>query len=217
MLALLRHSALQLEYIPLEGSNLTLLCDTSTGKHRPIVPTDWRRPVFDAVHNLSHPSIRTTCKLMTSKFVWKGMAKQVRTWAKECLACQRSKIQRHTKAPLKEFAVPSRRFEHINIDLVGPLPPCRGMTHLLTIVDRFTRWPAAIPLSQTDSTSCARALIANWISQFGMPTDISSDRGPQFTSQLWTAISEQLGIQLHHTTSYHPQANGLLMIFYNNF
>jgi hypothetical protein len=49
-----------------------------------------------------------------------------------------------------------------------------------------------------------------------MPTDISSDRGPQFTSQLWTAISEQLGIQLHHTTSYHPQANGLVERFHRH-
>ena len=45
-------------------------------------------------------------------------------------------------------------------------------THLLTIVDRFTRWPEAIPLNDTSTGSCARAWITNWISRFGLPSDI---------------------------------------------
>ena len=96
------------------------------------------------------------------------------------------------------------------MDLGGPLPPSNGFTHLLTVIDRFSRWPEAIPLSDTASTSCAQALIFLWIARFGIPLDIPSDRGSQFTSQLCTSISWLLGTQLHHTTSYHPQANGLI-------
>ena len=44
----------------------------------------------------------------------------------------------------------------------------------------------------------------------GVPADMTSDRGPQFVSRLWQAISQYLGTQLHPTTSYHPQANGLV-------
>uniref|UniRef100_A0AAV2KH15 Reverse transcriptase RNase H-like domain-containing protein n=1 Tax=Knipowitschia caucasica TaxID=637954 RepID=A0AAV2KH15_KNICA len=56
-------------------------------------------------------------------------------------ASGRAKVHRHTKAPLEPFVVPERRFDHVNIDLVGPLPPSRGFTYLLTMVDRTTRWP----------------------------------------------------------------------------
>ena len=52
-------SSLQVEDIPF-GEEITLLCDTSTGRDRPIVPDSWRRQVFDLVHGLSHPSVRTT-------------------------------------------------------------------------------------------------------------------------------------------------------------
>ena len=181
---------LRLQHLPFGNRGSTLLCDISTGTPRPVVPPSWRKCVFEAVHNLSHPGIRATRRLMAGKFVWPGMNKQVGEWAKSCIQCQRSKVSRHVHAPLQRFEVPHRRFDHIHVDLVGPLPPSHGFTHLFTIVDRFTRWPEAIPLSDISTTSCARALISNWIARFGVPMDISSDRGPQFTSQVWTAMAE---------------------------
>ena len=46
--------------------------------------------------------------------------------------------------------------------------------------------------------------------------DMSSDRGSQFTSRLWASISQLLGTKLHHTTAYHPQANGLVERFHRH-
>ena len=99
---------------------------------------------------------------------------------------------------------------------MGPLPPSSSFTHLLTVIDCFSRWPEAIPLNDTTSASCAHALIFHWIARFGIPLDILSDRGPQFTSQLWTSISRLLGTQLCHTTAYHPQSNGLVERFHRH-
>ena len=175
-----------------------------------------RRLVFDNLHGLSHPSIRATQKLISTRFVWKGMRKNIAAWAKTCIACQKSKVNRHTRAPLQPIKMPDKRFQHIHIDLVGPLPAANGFTHLLTIVDRFTRWPEAIPLKSTDTETIADAFTQQWIARFGIPLDISSDRGAQFTSQLWAQIAAHLGIQLHHTTAYHPQANGLVERFHRH-
>ena len=112
--------------------------------------------------------------------------------------------------------LPSRRFEHVNIDIVGPLPPSRGFTYLFTIVDRFTRWPEAVPMSDMSASSCARALISAWISRFGVPSEISSDRGAQFTSSLWAAVAQLLGTKHSRTTAYHPQSNGLVERFHRH-
>lgn len=209
-------TSLKFQDIPVGNTGLTLLCDVSTGKQRPVVPQSWRRRVFDTVHNLSHPSVRTTCRLLTSKFIWHGISRQVKEWAKSCLDCQRAKVQRHTRAPLTPIAVPSHRFDHIHVDLVGPLPPSQGFTHLFTVVDRFTRWPQAIPLADTSAKSCACALLNQWVARFGLPSDITSDRGPQFTSRLWAAVAELYGSNLHPTTAYHPQANGLVERFHRH-
>ncbi len=201
-------TALRLEDVVFDRANATLLCDVSTNQPRPIVPAGWRRRVFDAIHGLSHPGVKATAKLVGAKFVWLGLKKDVRAWAGACVACQRAKVQRHTKAPLAPFVVPEKRFDHVNVDLVGPLPPSHGFTHLLTMVDRTTRWPEAIPLSSTTSAEVARAFIMSWVARFGTPSDITSDRGPQFTSELWTAVAEHLGVKLHRTTAYSPQGNG---------
>ena len=57
------------------------------------------------------------------------------------------------------------------------------------------------------ASSCADALIAGWISRYGVPAQLTSDRGTQFTSAIWDALCQQLGIQHQPTTAFHPQAN----------
>ncbi|KAK3875588.1 hypothetical protein Pcinc_019547 [Petrolisthes cinctipes] len=209
-------SGLVLEDVRFGPGESTLLCDVSTHHPRPIIPATWRRRIFDTVHSLTHLSIRMTKTMIAAKFVWHGLRRDVGNWAKQCIPCQTAKIHRHTKTPLVNFTPPDRRFNHIHIDIVGPLPQSRGVTHLLTIVDRFTRWPEAIPLSDTTTTTCARALVSNWIARFGVPTHIYSDRGAQFTSGLWSAMAQLLGCNLHFTTSYHPQANGIVERFHRH-
>ena len=102
-------SGLILQDIPFGPKDTTLLCDVSTGQPRPIVPDTFRWTVFDVIHGLSRPSIRATQKLLTDRYVWHGIRKQVGSWARTCKPCQVGKIQRHIKAPLQTFNVPHRR------------------------------------------------------------------------------------------------------------
>ena len=135
-------------------------------------------------------------------------------WASECLDCQRAKTVRHVRLPPLPIEVPARRFAHVHVDLVGPLPPSSGYTHLFTIVDRSTRWPEALPLSDTSAPACAAALFHGWVARFGVPSTITSDRGPQFTSAVWSALCVLLGVQHNPTTAFHPQSNGLVERFH---
>ena len=112
-------SRLTLKAVPLTPIGLTLICDTSTGKHRPIVPPAMRRLVFDSLHSMSHPGIAATRHLITARFVWPHINRDVRRWAKACLSCQQSKVNKHTSTPLSAFATPSAQFDAIHLDLVG--------------------------------------------------------------------------------------------------
>ena len=50
--------------------------------------------------------------------------------------------------------------------------------------------------------------------RFGVPTNLTSDRGAQFTSALWAELGKTLSIKNINTTAYHPQANGLVERFH---
>lgn len=77
-----------------------------------------------------------------------------------CLRCL-STAKVHTKAPLEPFLIPERQFEHVNVDMVGALPPSQGFTHL-TMMDRSTRWLEVVPLSSTISIKFQDGVCAVW-------------------------------------------------------
>ena len=86
------NGSLQLQELPAPTTDATLQCDMSTGTPRPYVPQQFRQSVFDSLHNLSHPGIRGTQRLIASRYVSPGMNADIRQWARTCLQCQRSKV-----------------------------------------------------------------------------------------------------------------------------
>ena len=142
------------------------------------------------------------------------MQKDIKDWTRSCISCQRAKVQRHTRAPVQAFPLPTTRFDRVHIDIVGPLPPSDGKHYLLTCVDRFTRWVEVVPLCDIRAETVARAFLSGWVSRFGVPSQVTTDRGSQFESGLWRRLSHMLGCGRLRTTSYHPQSNGLVERFH---
>ena len=104
------NTSLKIEAVPIACSPTdTILCDTSTGTQRPLIPLDWRRVIFDSMHGLSHPGIRATQKLITARFVWPGANADVRRWSRSCIQCQRSKIHRRSFIAVSTIASSSIR------------------------------------------------------------------------------------------------------------
>lgn len=207
-------SSLNLQEIAIPGTGFTIFCDTSLGKTRPYITPQLRKQFFDGVHGLSHPGAKSTIKLMTDRFVWPSIRKDTREWVKTCDRCQRTKVQRHTSAPLGEFKLTPSRFLHVHIDLVGPLPSSADYKYCLTAIDRFSRWPEVTPLYDISADTVARAFYQSWITRFGCPQVVTTDQGRQFVSSLFKELTKLCGTELRHTTAYHPEANGMVERFH---
>ena len=139
--------------------------------------------------------------MISARYVWRGMAADITGFCRDCQRCARGKVTSTVHTQIQPIQLPVKRFSHVHIDIVGPLPASPGgCTHLLTMVDRSTRWAEAVPLVNTSTTSCAAAFFNSWVSRFGVPAALTSDRGVQFSSAVWEELCATLGISHRLTT-----------------
>ncbi|GFY75036.1 pro-Pol polyprotein [Trichonephila inaurata madagascariensis] len=114
------------------------------------------------------------------------------------------KVQRHTHSALSSFTVPPERFQYVHIYIVGPLPTCQGLRYLLMMIEHFSGWIEALPMTHQSAETVTKGIILNWISRFGIPQRITSDQGRQFESQLFSSLSKYFDFQHSKTTTYPP-------------
>ncbi|KAK3511603.1 hypothetical protein QTP70_011262 [Hemibagrus guttatus] len=177
------------------------------------VPSNLRIRVMQWVHTSlcsGHPGISRTLRLTQNSFWWPSIVKDVATYVKSCSVCAQSKTPKELPSGLLQpLPIPQRPWSHLSIDFVTDLPPSNGFTTILVIIDRFSKACQLIPLKGLPTAmETAQSLFHHVFRVYGIPEDIISDRGTQFTSQVWKAFCKQLDINVSLTSGYHPQSNG---------
>ncbi|KAL0159166.1 hypothetical protein M9458_042891, partial [Cirrhinus mrigala] len=157
------------------------------------VPQPLRKRVLQLVHNdpcSGHPGISATLQLLSNKFWWPSIRSDTINFIKNCEVCCSTKSSKQLPAGLLQpLPIPQRPWSHIAIDFVTDLPPSERHTTILTVVDRFSKSCRLIPLPKLPSALETAETLCNYVFRFyGLPDDIVSDRGPQFTSRLWSAF-----------------------------
>ncbi|XP_053385664.1 uncharacterized protein LOC128550494 [Mercenaria mercenaria] len=183
-----------------------------------IVPKCLRETVMKVAHDSllsGHLGIRKTSDRVLGEFYWPGVMAEVRRYCQSCSICQRTIAKgRVSKVPLGKMPLIDTPFKRVAVDIVGPIEPMtdRKNRYILTMVDYATRYPEAIALPSIETERVAEALV-DMYSRLGVPEEMLTDCGSQFTSELMAEVSRLLSLRQLTTTPYHPMCNGLVEKF----
>jgi len=75
-----QRKSLQLTQVKIPGTDISIWCNTITGISRPFLTKSFRQAAFEIIHNLAHPRIKTTVKLVAQRYVWPSMNAKCREW-----------------------------------------------------------------------------------------------------------------------------------------
>ena len=175
-----------------------------------------RRAVLQLAHEVpfaAHLGKNKTAKRILSRFYWPTLYRDVEEFCKYCHICQNTSRQKGSKAPLIPLPIVTEPFRRVAMDNVGPLPRMlSGNRYILVISDYATRYPEAVPVNAIDAEHIAEELVKIF-ARVGIPEEILTDQGSNFTSQLLAEIYQLLHVHPIWTTPYHPQSDGLVERF----
>ena len=126
-----------------------------------------------------------------------------------CLACLQVKDPRKMKFQLKSVEC-SEFNEVLQIDHQKICMTESGYNQILVIIDHFTKLAEAVPCQTASAEETCDHLITHWISRYGCLMTFQSDNSKTFVGDLTKKLMKRSHIAQVHSTTYHPQTNGLV-------
>ena len=177
---------------------------------RVIVPKKLQQQVLNELHQ-SHPGMARMRTLAHSHVWWPNLDHDIESLVKACSQCQ-SVRSSPPVAPLHPWSWPTRPWQRIHVDYAGPF---RGRNFLI-VVDAHSKWPEVIPMVSTTSSATIHELRCLF-SSFGLPEQLVSDNGPQFTADEFKEFLKANHVKHIRSTPYHPSSNGAAERFVRTF
>ena len=177
-------------------------------------PSLWET-AFVSCHVLptaGHYGINNTYRKMKQLFFYPHMHANIQARVTNCIPC----LQKRKSFGKPKHTMHRERLSYfgqrVYVDTVGPIQPrinYKGtmVQHFMTMLDGWSRWLVAEPISTPSSAVMAEAFIERWVYFHGCPEVLHSDRGSGFTSELFKEVMKQLGICKTITPSYAPEGD----------
>ena len=168
---------------------------------------------LSTVHNsiVGHLGVeRTLVKLKRSKDIWEGMRSDVILFIQQCPCCQkmsRIKIPIHT-APFTTASY--GLMKKLSCDCIGPLKATpEGYTHILVIIDNFSRYAMLYAILGVTALEIAKCLIMH-IGIFGCPQIIQMDNGTEFINEMVSEVIKITGTRAGSILAYSKEENAIV-------
>ena len=169
---------------------------------RIVIPTSLRGHVLALAHE-GHQGIAKTKSRLRTKVWWPHIDRDTETTCKRCSSCQ-VVSQPAAAPPVQPTTLPKGPWQHIAVDLLGPLP---SGDSLLVSVDYYSRYFEVDVIRSTTTEVIIEKMEAHF-ARHGLPLSLRSDNGPQFVAAAFTTFLAEHAIEHRRTTPYWPRANG---------
>lgn len=170
---------------------------------RLVIPREMREQILNLGHE-GHPGIVLMKQRLRSKLWWPDMDKNIEQHCKSCYGCQLVSNPEKPE-PMMRTTLPSRAWDHLATDFLGPLP---SGEYLFTIVDYYSRWLEIVVMTKTTNADKVVKELDKLFTIYGLPMSIATDNGPQFLSDTFKRYMEENGITHRRITPLWPSANG---------
>lgn len=186
------------------------------GWKRLYLPKAQRLEVFRKFHdNLGHLATDSILDLVRRRYYWPNLEKELRDYCFNCSKCElargRGRVNHVPIPPIRPIPPAAVPFERIGLDFMSNLPLTRkNNRHLITCIDYATRWVIVEPIEEMKADLVIKFLYSKVLTQFGCPFEIITDRGSQFTSEVFAQFMNLNQIRHLLTSPYHPQTNGMV-------
>ena len=183
-----------------------------------VVPTDQHHVTFNGVHrDAGHQGQARTLALAQERFWWLTLVEDCKAMIRGCHHCHAFKgaIPKASLCPIRAYTpleLMHMDFTSIKMDMELNKPP--GVKNVLVITDHFMRYAMAFITKDQTAKTVARVLYEWFITVFGVPAKLLSNRGANSTSRLVEELCSTFGIQKCGTTLYHAQCNGQVECFH---
>lgn len=168
---------------------------------RVIIPSSLRKQILEELHS-GHLGVVKMKALARSFMWWPGIDQDVERVAMQCPGCQQVQNE-PARAPLHQWEWPASPWQRIHVDFAGPFMG----TNFLVVVDACSKWPEVFTMTST-TTSQTITVLRDLFARTGVPEQLVSDNGPQFTSEDFQTFLRRNGIRHITSAPWHPATNG---------
>lgn len=192
-----------------ESSGVLFVETLVDNRVRIILPRNLIGLVLKSVHEqFGHAGCTKMHRYIERYFYWKRMRRDIKCYTRACDLCQRTKHVNYKMEGEWQFVESKKPNDLVSVDFYGPLPVSRGgVSYIFVVQDIFSKFVTLYPIKRANTKICLSKLKGDYFLRVGKPERLLSDHGTQFTSPLWKAELEAVGVKSVFSSIRHPQSN----------
>ena len=177
-----------------------------------VVPKILRNEVLKMCHDDftgAHLGQSKTLTKLQNRFYWPNSYKEALNYVESCEICAKLKNAPPKRANLKPIIDFKYPFDKVGLDILELSRTSSGNKYCLVFTDYLTKWVEAFPMRNMEAETIAKIFINEFVTRHSAPSELLTDQGQNFRSNLIQNICDYLKTKKIFTTPYNPKCDGL--------